>query len=564
MLSELRIANLAVVENVTVRFRPGLNALTGETGAGKSLIVGAIDLVLGARGSAELVRQGAAEAEITARFEIDTTATPAERLDPALFEDGTLVLHRVVTADGRSRAYVNDRPVTLGRLRELGKILADLHGQHEQQNLLDESSHLEYLDRMAGTASLLEPVRVSYGALVAARAARDALIASLQRGQEEREFLRYQFEELERAELREGETEALTTERHRAAHAGRLAENVGAALAAASEADPGAVGLLAQASRALGQAAGLDGALDPLLRQLDEALVSVEDVARELRLYLERLEDDPARLNWIETRLALLSGLERKHHRDEEGLIQRREELRELLAGMEDAPARLEDLEREVARRADELRAHAATLTAARSRSAAAFSRRVTRELAGLGMQGARFKVDFHPPRQGLDIPGLGHPVNARGAEEAVFVLAANPGEKEGSLSRAASGGELSRTMLALKNVLRAADPVPVVIFDEVDAGIGGLIAEAVGTRLAAIAEERQVLVVTHLAVIAGRAGHHLRLIKTTRRERTSIQVETLEGRAREEELARMLAGSAGGDAARKTARALLGEREHP
>ena len=558
MLSELRITQLAVIENLTARFRPGLNVITGETGAGKSLIVSAIDLALGARGSADLVRQGAEEAEIVARFDVQ----PGTRLDPDAVEDGMLVLRRVLGRDGRSRGYVNDRPATLSRMRELGKCLADLHGQHEQQNLLDESTHLDYLDRIAGNGPMLERVGEAYETLVAARAARDAFVASVERGQAEREFLQFQLEELDRAELQEGEHNALTAERHRALHAGRLAEHVATALASTSEGDPGAVALLARASRSLAQGAALDGSLDALMRQLDETLVGVEDVARELRQYLDRLENDPARLEWIENRLELLSRLLRKHHRDEAGLLERREELRGLLAGMEDAPGRLKDLEEDVRVRGEALRACAAELTAARSRAAADFSRRVTRELSGLGMAGARFKVEFRPPRSGVELPGLRHPANARGAEEAVFVLAANKGEKDGALSSAASGGELSRTMLALKNVMQSADPVPVALFDEVDAGIGGLVAEAVGARLAAIAGKRQVLVVTHLAVIAGRAGHHLRLTKSTRRDRTSVGIETLEGTAREEELARMLAGSAGGDAARKTARALLADRE--
>jgi len=558
MLSELRITQLAVIENVTARFRPGLNVITGETGAGKSLIVSAIDLALGARGSSDLVRQGATEAEITARFEIE----PGTRLDPEAVEDGMLVLRRVLGADGRSRGYVNDRPATLSRMRELGKCLADLHGQHEQQNLLDESTHLDYLDRVAGNGPLLDRVRAGFEALGEAQAVRDAFVASVERGQAEREFLQFQLEELDRAELAEGEHEALSAERHRALHAGRLAENVEAALAATSEGDPGAVALLARASRSLGQAAALDGSLDAILRQLDETLVGVEDAARELKQYLDRLENDPGRLEWIENRLELLSRLMRKHHCDERGLMARRDELHVLLAGMEDAPGRLNDLDEDVRAKGAAFRAAAAELTAARSRTAAEFSRRVTRELSGLGMTGARFKVAFRSPRSGIDLPGLGHPANARGAEDAVFVLAANKGEKDGALSSAASGGELSRTMLALKNVMQSADPVPVVLFDEVDAGIGGLVAEAVGARLVAIAQKRQVLVVTHLAVIAGRASHHLRLTKSTRRDRTSVGIETLEGKAREEELARMLAGSAGGDAARKTARALLADRE--
>jgi DNA repair protein RecN (Recombination protein N) len=440
----------------------------------------------------------------------------------------------------------------------LGRALADLHGQHEQQNLLQEDTHLGYLDAVGETEEPAARTGAAYRRAAAARETRDAFLASLRRSAEERDFLRFQLEELVAADLREGEEEALLAERHLAAHAGRLAETAGGALLALTEADPGAVELLGKASRLLGQAAALDASLDPALRQIDEALVAAEDLARELRAYTEGLGADPERLDAIEARLDLLAKLKRKYHCGVSDLLGKRDGLASLMASIEEAPGRLAELEGEVEGADAELRAAAAELSAVRSRAAAGFARSVTRELQGLGMSGARFRVELLPPRHGLVLSGCTHPVNARGAEEAVFVLAANPGEKEGPLTRIASGGEISRVMLALKNVLRRADPVPVAIFDEVDAGIGGLVAEAVAGRLAAIAQKRQVIVVTHLAVIAGKADHHLRLVKSTRNQRTAIAVESLDGVAREEELARMLAGSVGGEAARETARALM------
>ncbi len=557
MLTELWVSNLAVVERLEARFKPGLNALTGETGAGKSLVVGSLDLVLGGRASAELVRRGADEAEIVARFELPGDHFTSRGIDQAIDEDG-LLLRRVIGADGRSRAYVNDRPATVGRLRELGGALADLHGQHEQQRLLREETHLDYLDAFAVAGDLTRAVAGAFAAYRKTIEARDAFLAESRRSAGEREFLRFQLEELEAAHLEPGEEEDLQRERHLAAHAGKLAELTASALAGLSEGDPGAESLLGRASRDLGQGAELDPALDAIRRQVDEALVACEEAARELSRYGDGLSADPERLEEIEARLDLLARLRRKYHASVESLIEKRDAFRATLDGWEEAPKRLERLDVEVEGAGRDLAGASAALSAARSRAAAAFAREVTTELKGLGMEGARFWVELRPPREGLALSGREHPVGPRGAEEAAFTLAANPGETAGPLSRIASGGEASRVMLALKNVLRRVDPMPLVIFDEVDAGIGGLVAEAVGARLAAIARERQVLVVTHLAVIAGRAGHHLRLVKETERKRTRIRIEEVAGAAREEELARMLAGSAGGEDARRTARALL------
>ncbi len=559
MLRELFVSNLAVVERLTARFRPGLNALTGETGAGKSLVVGSLDLVLGGRASAELVRRGAGEAEIAARFELAPDHFTSRGIDQPLPE-GDLVLRRVIGADGRSRAYVNDRPATVGRLRELGAVLADLHGQHEQQNLFREETHLDYLDAYAGTAAESAAVESAWTGYREARLRLEEFLDRARRSGEERDLLRFQHRELTEAGLTEGEEEELQRERHLAAHAGRLAELCTAALGALSEDDPSAESLLGRAARELGQGAVLDPGLEAIRRQVDEALVAGEEAARELSRYADGLNADPERLEELEARLDLLARLRRKYNASVEDLIRRRDELAGVLAGWEEAPRRQAALEREVSAAAEALNGAAATLSASRSRAAAAFAREVTGEVRGLGMESARFSVELRPPRQGLPLPGRRDPVGPRGAEEAAFLLAANPGEGAGPLSRIGSGGEISRVMLALKNVLRGVDPVPLVIFDEVDTGIGGLVAEAVGARLAAVAAERQVLVVTHLAVIAGRAAHHLRLVKSTGKGRTRISVEELSGAGREEELARMLAGSAGGEDARRTARALLAE----
>lgn len=559
MLTELWVSNLAVLEDVRAEFGSGLTAITGETGAGKSLLVGAVDLALGARASADMVRQGASSAEVVARFDLPADHFTARGLEQPL-DEGALLVRRVIGSDGRSRAYVNDRPATVGRLRELGATLADLHGQHEQQNLLREETHLQYLDAFldldaAGTAA-------AYGALTGARDAREVFLARARQGAEERERLRFQLEELEAAELRDGELEELEAERHRAAHAGRLAETAGESLRLLSEEDGNVAAVLARVSRLLDQGVGLDPSLEPLRHMLDESMVAAEEAARGLAAYLESLDADPERLEAIEARLDRIHRLRRKYHEDVSGLLARQESLRRELEAQEDAPRVLQDLEAAVAAAEARLEREAAALSAARSRGAATLGRQVTRELGGLGMDGARFLVELAPPRQGLPLPGRKTPVGPRGAEDAGFTLAANPGEGYGPLSRIASGGEVSRVMLALKNVLRRTDPVPLAIFDEVDAGIGGLVAEAVAVRLTSISRTRQVLVVTHLGVIAGRADRHLRVVKQLVGGRTRIAVEALDGKAREEEIARMMAGSVGGDSARRTARSILAERK--
>jgi DNA repair protein RecN (Recombination protein N) len=556
VLTELWVKNLALLEHAHARFRPGFNVLTGETGAGKSLIVQTLDLVLGARASADLVRRGAREAEIVARFEPGSEVL--ERAGEGADEDGALVLRRVIGADGRSRAYVNDRPATVGRLRELGAALADLHGQHEQQNLLREETHAGYLDSFAGNGAHVTAVEDAHAAYVRAVADRDRFLETSRKAEEEKEFLLFQLAELEDAELAEGEEESLERERHLAAHAEKLAEAAGGALSLLSEDSPSAANLLGKAATLLGKAAALDDELEPLRRQLDEAAVQTEEIARELAGYAAGLEADPARLEIIESRLDLLHRLRRKYTASVSELIARRDALRTDAAAWESSGETLDALNGAVASAGDALHAACTELSARRSRAAAAFARAVTAELRGLGMERAAFSAALEPLRQGHRPAGRRDPVGPRGAEDARFMLAANAGETAGPLARIASGGEASRVMLALKNVLRKVDPVPLVIFDEVDTGIGGVVAQAVAARLAGIARRRQVLVVTHLAVIAGAAEHHLRLQKATEGNRTRITIGEVSGREREEELARMMAGKAGGEAARKTARTLL------
>jgi DNA repair protein RecN (Recombination protein N) len=372
------------------------------------------------------------------------------------------------------------------------------------------------------------------------------------------EFLRQQFRELEDAELRAGEEDELEREHRVSAHAERLRDLVGEATVDLTDEDDGAAARLGRAERRLREAARHDPALEALTRDLEAARLTAEETGREVAHYLDGLESDPARLEALEGRLALLARLRRKYARDEAGLVELREELRERVGEAGDPAARLEELEAEVRQAESALEDAASALSDARSRAAARLGRDTTRELRGLGMADARFTVRLDAPGQGLTVPGREHPLGSRGAETAVFVLAANPGEPGGPVDEVASGGEASRVMLALKTVLRRSDPVGLTVFDEIDAGIGGLVADQVGKRLAALARERQVLVVTHLPVIAGRADAHVALRKRSRGGRTAVTAETLGAEARERELARMMAGEGANEEARRTARTLL------
>ena len=552
MLSELRIENLALVEMLHLEFGAGLTALTGETGAGKSLVIGALDLVLGARAASGLVRRGADRAMVTARF---------EDLDPALFpeaEEGAIVLRRAVGSDGRSRAWVDDRPVSVGNLRALGTRLADLHGQHEQQNVLRRETHLEAVDAFGVEASLRDVYADAWLRTRETREARDAFAEAVRRDAAEREFLHQQYRELEDAELRAGEEEDLEREHRVSAHSERLRELVGEATEDLTDEDGGAAARLGHAERRLREAARHDPALEPLIRDLEAARLTAEETGREVAQYLDSLESDPRRLESLEARLAVLARLRRKYARDEAGLVALREELRARVGEGADPAARLEDLEAEVRQAEEALEDAASALSDARSKAAARLGREVTRELRGLGMADARFTVRLEAPAQGLTLPGRTAPVTARGAETAVFLLAANPGEPGGPVDEVASGGEASRVMLALKTVLHRTDPVGLTVFDEIDAGIGGLVADQVGKRLAALSRERQVVVVTHLPVIAGRADAHLALRKRSRGGRTAVTAEALAGEDRERELARMMAGEGASEDARRTARTLL------
>ena len=557
MLERLVIRDLVLVERAEVELGPGLNVVTGETGAGKSLLVQAVDLITGGRADPGVVREGAKAAVVEGEFRPSGRA--ALRVAPLLgswgveYDGESLIVRREVQAGGKSRALVNQSAVTRGALRELCEALADLHGQHEHQSLLRPDAGLETLDRLAGLDG--ESGRYAH-ALAAWRAAATGL-AELERSlatfAERREWMEQAARELDEARLAAGEEESLRSEAGRLAHADRLRELAETALGRLADGDAAAVDAITQAARALEQASALDPGLADSLPALDEARIAAAEVARTLGGYLARLEADPAALERVEARRETIARLTRRYRRDVPALIAWREELRAELATGEDAEGAL------ARARAEATGAHAACQAAAlalsRRRRAAAreWGTRLSKEMRPLGMAhaGLGFVVE---PQDGAE-PAFG----ARGIDRVEIRFTANPGEPARPLQRIASGGELSRVMLALKVALEAQDPVDLLLFDEVDSGIGGTVAQAVGERLRRLARHRQVICVTHLPMIAALASHHLRVTKSVNAGRTVARVTAVEGDERVEELARMLAGDRVSETTRRQARELLG-----
>ena len=529
MLKRLRVRDLALVAEAEVQFQPGLNLLTGETGSGKSLIVDALMLSLGARASTEQVRHGAGRAVVEAVFDISglpLVGAEARRLG---FEvDGELSLQREV--GGRSGARVNGRAAAPGQLRDLGRLLVGIHGQHEHQALLDPQAQTLLLDTHIGCLEARGLVALAHGAWTAARRRLDDLERLRARGQREQEYLRFQLEELRAAGLRAGEDEELAAERGAARHAARIGELTAEALEGLR-----AEGGPAAATAHLRHAAELDPRLGELTARFETLEQEAADATADLRRYVENLDADPARLETLEARLALLESLKRKYGGTVEAAIEERDRLAQQLGQVEDLEGAVAAAESEAEAGRAGLESAAAALSAARARGAELLGAAVEAELQGLRLEGARFTVELRPLEE----------IGPEGAEAAEMLFSANPGEPLLQLAKVASGGELARVMLALKSASAESDRLPVLVFDEVDAGIGGEAALQVGLRLKALGARRQVLVVTHLAQVACFADHHLRVEKRPGEEGRNVvevlEVGTAAGRA--EELARMMSG---------------------
>jgi DNA repair protein RecN (Recombination protein N) len=561
VLEELRIAGLGVIEDTTLQLAEGMNVITGETGAGKTMVVTGLGLLFGGRADAGRVRPGLGRAVIEGRLRVSgsTAATVHARVAEAggdIDDDGTILLSRTVTAEGRSRAYIGGRSVPVSMLAEVGEQVLAVHGQSDQLRLLRSAEQRAALDRFAGPEheKLLDAFRDVYTRW---RTVEDDL-ADLRRNarelNREADLLRLGLEEISRVDPQPGEDDELRVEAERLEHAEGLrvaAQTAQVALTGGEDAGddtPDAVALLGTARRSLEAQAAVDPRLGELAARLEEAVTLVTDVAAELSTYLADLDADPARLQAIYERRAALRGLTRKYAEDIDGVLAWAERARQRLAELDTSDERLDELDRERQRLAAEVAELAERLSASRREAAERFAAEVTAELAGLAMPHARVEVAVspRPATRGeptLVVGGREVGVGPDGADEVELRLIAHPGAPALPLQRGASGGELSRVMLAIEVVFAGAGGPPTLVFDEVDAGVGGQAAVEIGRRLARLARNHQVLVVTHLPQVAAFADRHLVVAKDSGGAVTTSGVRVVEDTERARELARMLAG---------------------
>ena len=537
MLVTLQVRDFAIVDRIEVEFEPGMTVLTGETGAGKSILVDALGLVLGERASGKLVRAGAKRAEFSAEF--DVSALPGARgwlEEQALDDDDACLLRRVINADGRSRAFINGNAVPVQQLKTLGEMLIDIHGQHFHQSLGRRSVQRDLLDHYGGHQALRAQTADAFAAW---RSLLERLRA-LQGADADREsrvdLLTFQLQELESLHAEPGEYRELRSEAQRLANSGRLAEGVATALEILSENDSRNVtGMLAAAERAVHGLVSFDEALSPVAELLDSAGIQVAEAADSLRRYGDSIDMDPERQNLVEQRLDSMQSIARKHRVEPDQLAELRERLSAELDELTHAEERGRELEQAALDAESAYRQCAAELSRVRKATAQEFAAAVSETMAGLGMPGGMFDVSLEPLAAGAE--------RASGVDAIEFLISANPGQPPMPLSRVASGGELSRMSLSIQVIASDGSTIPTMVFDEVDSGVGGGVAEMVGRRLAEVARDRQVLCVTHLPQVASLADHHIRISKVTDGKATRTGAHVLEQEERVDELARMLGG---------------------
>jgi DNA repair protein RecN (Recombination protein N) len=552
MLVRLQIRDFAIIEAIEVELRPGLTVLTGETGAGKSILVDALQLLAGGRGGPEMIRHGAERADIAATFDLRNTPAGLKRwLEEQSIEGGDeLIIRRVLSADGRSRAYLNGQSVPVQLLREAGSILIDIHGQHEFQSLTRSAAQRELLDAYGGLEPLAGQVGIAYRVWHEMLERTLELETRAHDREAKLDLLKYQVGELQALSLEAGEVARLTEERARLMNRGRLAEAAHAALAALYQAEESnAQASLSRALQSLRAGAALDPQLAPILALAGEAEVQIREAARELERYGESLDLDTARQHEVERRLAAIEELARKHRVTPLELPPRAAQLGEELAALERAEVDLAVLRKELAAALERYRDQAQSLSAKRTGAAAALARSITAHMQTLGMAGGRLEVGVAQSRSG-------EPAQ-HGVDEVELRVSTNAGQPPRALAKIASGGELSRLSLAVQ-VASSAEETRCMVFDEVDAGIGGAVAEIVGRELRALGERGQVLCVTHLPQVASQGHQHLRVTKVNDGKTIRTSLTELADQDRIEELARMLGGVDVTSKAREHAREML------
>ncbi|HVT12431.1 MAG TPA: DNA repair protein RecN [Fimbriimonadaceae bacterium] len=552
MLVELTVENIAIIERSQIALGGGFTVLTGETGAGKSLLVDAIELALGERADSDLVRTGAAKASVSVAADLtgrEELAAKCRELGIEL-DEGCLFIHREILVEGRSQCRVNGKLTPVSALKQLGQHLVDLHGQHDHQSLLDPGRHIGFLDAWIGPPAsvLLEQTARAYEAAYAARQSLAALRAGLRDREHRLDLLRFQVGEIESIDPKPGEMEELEAQLSRLKNVERIMDATSLALAGLRGGDTNAADLLRASVKALEEASRFDPAVEGPLDTLRSALIQLEEGTHDLSAYAESVEADPALLEEVAGRIDSLRRLRRKYGEDESGVLAFLEQARRELDLLSDAEASEEDLVARLEEAESELRLVAEELSSLRHERAIEFAERVQHQLRDLAMERAEFEVSFRRKEP-----------DASGQDEVEFFFSANPGEPPRPLSRIASGGEVSRVMLAIKTATAGRAGVPTLIFDEVDAGLGGKAAATVARKLEELAQHYQVLVISHLPQIAARAATHFRIEKVESGGRIKTQVRLLDPDERVTEVARMLAGEQVTDSALANAREMLG-----
>jgi len=534
MLTELNIKNFAIIDSLNITFEKGFNVLTGETGAGKSIIVDAVDLVLGGRASSEMIRSGCEEAVVEAAFDISDVKGVSEKLgEMGIEKDDNLVIKRTLSASGKNKVFINGSMATIAMLSDVGEFLVDIHGQHEHQTLIKVERHIDVLDEYAALGPLRQEMSEIYSEWNRVKDELESLKSSEADKEKKVDLLRFQSDEIEKAALKVDEDEELLEERKLLSNAGRLYESANTALEILYLQSGSALELIKKAGSNVTDISIIDESMRVTLDAINSASASIEDAALTLRDYVGRISFDPERLNEIEERLDLIGRLKRKYGNTVSEILKYREEVDRELDGIERAEERIGELEREGERLKDKGLKVAETLSERRKKGSDELTKKVVKELSDLGMKKAIFEVKMERLND----------ISAKGSDKVEFLLSSNPGEATKPLSKIASGGELSRIMLALKKVLANPTGAPTMVFDEVDSGIGGGIAEVVGRKLREVAEGRQVLCITHLAQIAAMADLHYAVSKGENKGRTTTTVSRLSGDERVDEVARMLGG---------------------
>jgi len=544
LLTKLRIENYALVERVDIDFRPGLTVLTGETGAGKSVVIGGLLLALGERADRDFIRHGSEKTTIRAVFDIRSSPLPIKAIENSLDTriGPTLTFRREVNRGGSSRAYANDGATALAKIKEAASMLVDFHSQQGQRSLLDVDQHIAFLDSFAGLTSQVEDLSARYDTYVRLEKMLHEAQSSAAAMRGKLELVNFQIDELSKAHIREGEENKLESERRRLESVHTLMETGQNIIDAISEDENAVVSVLSQLDKRLRDAAEIDKNLSDDAKLFSESIINLNELTSSLQSYMSRLEDDPQRLNEIDERLSLLYRLRKKYGTDEAGLIEKLEKLKEESQGASDYEGLIKDLRKKLAQARKAYHNQALHVSEKRSKAAPRLEKAIRAQLADLAMSNAKFKIDFQREydKNGFEIDGETVAARPHGLENAEFFISTNPNEPIKPMVKIASGGELSRIMLALLSVIAGKYKLPTIIFDEIDTGIGGATANKLAVKLKELSKKRQVIVISHLPVIAAHADHNLAVGKELKEGRNVITVTEVTGDAKQAELARM------------------------